>query len=64
MIEINRTDEEPCMVRVMNTAGQVVMENRRAGDMLKLDLTGLSAGIYIVQVQTGLQSGIQRLIIR
>ncbi len=64
MIEINRTDEEPCMVRVMNTAGQVVMENRRAGDMLKLDLTGLSAGIYIVQVQTGLQSGIQRLVIR
>lgn len=64
LVQLPQNIPETSLIRLLNATGLVLQEKRSTGNLLILDLEGLPAGIYMVQVQTGDQSGTQRLVVR
>ena len=53
---------EPCAVRVLTLAGQVMRSETLAGGRVQeMPLAGLPAGLYLLQVRTAQGSTVQRL---
>ncbi|MCI1189979.1 T9SS type A sorting domain-containing protein [Hymenobacter sp. DH14] len=61
-LDLTAAAAEPCAVRVLGLAGQVVRtETLTGGCVQELTLAGLPAGLYLLQVRTAGGSSVQRI---
>ncbi len=62
-VRLNRDFTEEINLRLVNTTGQI-LQNRQITDVeTELDLTGLPAGIYFVEMRTNKGIGVKRLVV-
>ncbi|MDQ2792436.1 MAG: T9SS type A sorting domain-containing protein [Bacteroidota bacterium] len=61
-LDLTAAPAEPCAVRVLSLAGQVVRaEILTGGRVQEIPLAGLPAGLYLLQVRTAQGSTVQRI---
>ncbi|MBK7937564.1 MAG: glycoside hydrolase family 9 protein [Lewinellaceae bacterium] len=64
LVQLEQYNSDACLIRLVNTSGQILQEKYGSEARFWLNLEGLPSGIYMVQVQAGTKSGVQRLIVR
>ncbi|MDP1800669.1 MAG: T9SS type A sorting domain-containing protein [Bacteroidota bacterium] len=68
VLAINLEDNSSVEVTVLNTIGQVVKTNKAQGQVgentISIDLSGLSTGIYMVNIKVGNASSTKKLVVQ
>jgi len=60
-IYINTTDQGRYSVRVINANGQQMIQKEATG-MLKIDMSDLTAGVYLIRVVNGTDTFVKKVI--
>ena len=66
MIKISSEFKTPCSVKIVDLAGKIIF-NQSIYDNSKtvsLDLTGIPAGIYILEITSGNKSVVEKIVLK